>query len=307
MQNSSYELTFTQVLLLVIERKWAILISVIIGCLVSVVVAINTPNIYRASILSIPTEESKSGGLAAIAGQLGGLANMAGINLGSGSQEKLTIAMETLKSRAFLTKVIDENNWKHLIIGPNGWDYQKNALTYDTSIYDPVSQKWVRDVSFPQQVEPTLQEVHRYFIDHNLRVIKNLETGTVELSVKHYSPQVARQMVELIFVEINEFIRQKEISEAERSIEYLTKKSDDVSLSDMKAVFYELIEQQLQTVMLANVREEFFFQTIEPAVTPEMKSSPNRPLIVVLGCALGVFFGLMYCLLSAVLASFRKS
>ena len=43
--------------------------------------------------------------------------------------------------------------------------------------------------------------------------------------------------------------------------------------------------------MLANVREEYAFKIIDPAVVPDMRSKPQRRKIVILGLLLGVVFG----------------
>jgi hypothetical protein len=50
----------------------------------------------------------------------------------------------------------------------------------------------------------------------------------------------------------------------------------------LKTVFYQLIEEQMKTVMLANITDEYFLQTIDPAVVPEESESPKRALMLVL-------------------------
>jgi capsular polysaccharide biosynthesis protein len=52
-------------------------------------------------------------------------------------------------------------------------------------------------------------------------------------------------------------------------------------------VFYQLIEQQTKTIMLAEVSLEYVLKTIDPANAPEEKAKPKRALIVVLGTMLG--------------------
>jgi len=58
-------------------------------------------------------------------------------------------------------------------------------------------------------------------------------------------------------------------------------------------VIYNLIESQIQTLMLANARDEYAFTVVDPAVAPETRTSPRRKLIVLSGGALGVFFGVL--------------
>ena len=49
--------------------------------------------------------------------------------------------------------------------------------------------------------------------------------------------------------------------------------------------------------MLAEVRPEYVFKTIDPAVAPEVKSKPNRALICVLGVLLGGMLGVVIVLI----------
>jgi LPS O-antigen subunit length determinant protein (WzzB/FepE family) len=55
----------------------------------------------------------------------------------------------------------------------------------------------------------------------------------------------------------------------------------------MQTVFYQLIEEQTKTIMLAEVSQEYVLKTIDPANAPEEKAKPKRALIVVLGTMLG--------------------
>ena len=63
--------------------KLLIIIISAIFAISSIFYAINQPNIYKATTLLSPTsEQGGAGGLAKMAGQFGGLASLAGINLG---------------------------------------------------------------------------------------------------------------------------------------------------------------------------------------------------------------------------------
>ena len=63
-------------------------------------------------------------------------------------------------------------------------------------------------------------------------------------------------------------------------------------------MFYELMQSQTQTIMLARARfrVEYIFKVIDPPVVPEEKEQPKRSQIVFLGVFLGMFFG-VFCLL----------
>ena len=77
------------------------------------------------------------------------------------------------------------------------------------------------------------------------------------------------------------------MAEAEKSIQYLKQQIANTSLADLQVMFFELIQSQTETVMLAEVRPEYVFKTIDPAVVPELKSKPRRAIICILGTLLG--------------------
>jgi len=82
-------------------------------------------------------------------------------------------------------------------------------------------------------------------------------------------------------------------AEAQQSIDYLTDQLEKTQVVALERVFYSLIEEQMQTLMLANSRTEYLFKTIDPAIAPERKSQPSRALICVLGTLLGGMLGVL--------------
>ncbi|WP_306462760.1 GNVR domain-containing protein, partial [Klebsiella pneumoniae] len=72
----------------------------------------------------------------------------------------------------------------------------------------------------------------------------------------------------------------------------------------IRTVLYKLIEEQAKTIMFAEVRDEYVFKTIDPALAPEEKAKPKRALICVLGTLLGGMLGVAIVL---VRFAFRKA
>ena len=115
------------------------------------------------------------------------------------------------------------------------------------------------------------------------------------MSIDHQSPIVAAQWVNWLVEDVNAAVKAQDVSEAEKSIEYLKQQVANTSLADLQAMFFELIQSQTETVMLAEVRPEYVFKTIDPAVVPEEKSKPSRALICVLGTAVRWDVGCGHC------------
>ncbi|WP_105258048.1 Wzz/FepE/Etk N-terminal domain-containing protein [Pseudoalteromonas sp. T1lg88] len=281
------EIDLKELFLALWQGKWIIIGTTIFAAVISVVYALSLPNIYKSEALLAPAEDNQSGGLSALAGQFGGLASLAGVNLGSGSADKTTIALELLKSRSFIGEFVKEHNLKPMIMAAIGWDQASNKILYDPEVYDAEKGVWVREVRASKQAEPSLLEVHYKFTKQFLNVTQDKDTGLVKISVKHYSPVAAKELTDKLIEQLNNTMRANDIADADNSIEYLNNALLETSIADMQKVFYQLIEQQQQTKMLASVRIEYALKTIDPAVVSENKSEPNRALVVVIFVLLG--------------------
>ena len=284
------------------QGKWWIIAITFVFAVGSVIYSLSLPNIYKSEATLAPTEEASGGGLSQMAGQLGGLASLAGVNLGGGNTDKTTIALEILKSRAFIKGFVEKYDILPELMAVEEWN-RGSGVVFNNELYNPDTKEWVREVEPPKQPEPSSWEYVKVFRPGVLEVSKDDTTGLVTIAVNHQSPEVAEQWVVWLIEEINNHMRERDIQEAQRSLEYLDKELQSTSLSDMQQVFYQLIEKQTQTIMLANVRPEYIFQTLDPAVVPEQKAKPSRALICIIGTFLGGFLSVGFVLVRNI---FRK-
>jgi LPS O-antigen subunit length determinant protein (WzzB/FepE family) len=97
--------------------------------------------------------------------------------------------------------------------------------------------------------------------------------------------------------DLNEFMRVQDQKEAQASIDYLKEQLEDIQVTTMETVFYQLIEEQTKNMMLTQVKAEYALKTIDPAQVPEEKAGPKRALIVVLGTMLGGLFSVLLILI----------
>jgi len=120
-----------------------------------------------------------------------------------------------------------------------------------------------------------------------ISVSQDKTTGLISLSVEHFSPHVAKKWVDTLVKAINEHIKKQDREEAAKSIAYLNKKIKETNIADMQSVFYQLVEEQTKTLMLAEVSDEYVLKTLSPAKVAEERAKPKRALICVLGTMLG--------------------
>lgn len=258
--------------------------------LLSVIISLSLPNVYTANTLLSPAEQS-AGGLSSLMSQYGGLASLAGLSLPSGGDaSKAQLGMQLMQSRAFISDFVTRRELLPDLMAVESWNVQTNKTAYDPDIYDDSNNVWTREIEAPLLPKPSDQEAFKAFTEI-LAISEDPQTGFVSVSIEHQSPYTAAQWLEWLIEDVNTAVKTQDVSEATRSIKYLKQQVANTSLAELQAMFFELIQSQTETVMLAEVRPEYVFKTIDPAVAPEEKSGPNRALICILGTIVGGLLG----------------
>lgn len=281
--------------------KWIIIAFTIIFAAAGVAYALYKPDIYQASALLAPAQDDAGG---RIGGQLSGLASLAGVNLGGGDANKTVIAKETLQSRAFLTDFVHRHNLAVPLMATKAWNMNAGEWIFDEDIYDASAQQWLNDENGQSQ-KPTDWDLVKQF-RNQLSVSENKDNGMLTVSFKSLSPVAAKNWVEKLVHDINEHMRAQDVQEAEASIAYLEDKLRQTNIAGMQQVFYQLIEQETRTVMLANAQREYVFKTVDPAVVPQEKSEPKRALIAIVATMLGGMLGVFAVFVMAFIRSGKE-
>ena len=275
--------------------KWVIGGLAILAAIVALIIALTSPNVYKAEALLSPNHQDRAGGLAGLASQYSGFAGLAGIDFRAGPTDKTTLAIQVLRSGQFISNFVQRHDLLVPLMAGEGWDPESGKVLIDKDDYDQSAKQWVRKVKAPKTPVPSMQEAREAYLDI-VDVSQDKDTGFVSISVEHYSPLIAQAWVELLVSDINKTILDQDVTEAESAIAFLRKQIESTSLSEMQAVFFNLIEDQMKTVMLANATPEYVFRTIDPAVVPEKKIRPRRSLLVAAGFIAGLFTGVLFWL-----------
>jgi uncharacterized protein involved in exopolysaccharide biosynthesis len=274
-------------------KRW-IIGTTFIAAVISVAVALWLPNIYRAE--AVLAADEGGGALSSLAAQYGGLASLAGISLPTDSSSEKAVGIETLKSRQFVIDFIERRNILPELMAAKRYSWETGELSYDKNIYDFSTQTWTRKAKAPYQPKPSPLEAYEEFMEI-YAVNEDRETGFVTISIEHPSPVLVQQWVTWLVEDINEKMMTKATNEAQQSIDFLNEQLKKTQVVALQDVFYSLIEEQTKTIMLAKVRQEYLFETIDPAVAPEEEVKPMRALICIVGTFLGGLFSAIAVLL----------
>ncbi len=267
----------------------------------SLIYSLSMPNQYKAIALLAPASED--GGLSDTLGQLGGLASLAGVNIGGSEGSESQIAQEIMKSWSFLEGFIADNDIAVEIYAAEGWSKGSNELKINQNVYDSEEEEWLIEDDSGVVGPPSSWKLYEEFSER-VEVSEDKKTGFVSVSIEYYSPQIAKQWLDLYISAINKNMQMRQIKKVSNNISYLEAQIDKTAIAEMQEVFYTLIAEQTKDKMVAEASPEYAFVAVSPSMVPEEKSQPQRALILILGTLLG---GMLSVLFLSVMHYTRKS
>ena len=295
------EITLRELAAVIWFNKTFIVTFTTFAALASVLYSLSLTNIYTAQTLIAPTTSiSSSSSLS----QFGSLASMAGINLPQGGgKNQLEVALNLVKSKKLLDRLMLYESFLPDLLAAKSWNMQTNTITYDPALYDKKNNQWVRKVSLPFKQIPSSQEAIKKFsglisISQDTRTagLGRTRTHLLTLNVDHLSPVVAQQWSLWIVKEINAILANMQIMKSQASIDYLNSQIKITPYSELRTMFYKLIQESTQSMMLAEVNPEYVLTTIDPPVIAEMKSRPQRSSICIAGTLMGGILSILIIL-----------
>lgn len=251
-----------------VEAMWSArwLVAMITGlttllCLVYVLVA--TPWFRAEVVLVAANNKDLPGGLA----QFGGLASLAGINLGTqaGTEE----AVAVLKSREFVHDFIVEKNLLTVLFADE---------------WDATAKKWKKQDPLDQ---PDIRDAVDYFDKDVRSVDEDKKSGVVVLGITWKDPNAAAEWANALATRVNDRLRGRAQALAERNISYLESEIANTNVVTMQQSIGRVLEAEMQKLLMARGNEEFAFKVVDRAVPPKEHARPKRLLVVLAGFMAG--------------------
>lgn len=253
------------------RHKLTLAICIVIFIAGSIVLAFTLTPMYRSEIVVLPADSSNGTG---DLGQLGGLASLAGINIGGGGK-KSDEALEYLRSRIFTAGFIQRHSLMPILFAKQ---------------WDPARNQW-RQVADA----PTIAEGVSKFSKKVRQIAEDKRTGVVTVSIIWSDRVAAAEWANLLIAESDKALRDRAIAEHGRSLEYLKAEAAQTSTVETGTAISRLMETELKNTMVARTRDAYAFRVLDPAVVadPRDRDSPNKPLIVMMGASLGFAVGVI--------------
>jgi len=269
------------------KHKKLILIIVAISVLGAVIFSLRLPPIYEARSLIVPaTQQMHERGISLFAAEFG---------ISLPTPPNFAELMGLLKSNILMEKVIERYNLLPVLIEK---DFKKDSIKKEGPIdkINKIKENGIIYLKDIFNVRETRQEIDKMWIGiRSLQDIFNVKhnqrEGLIELTVRYKDPQKAADILNYILTELTDYMSGEAKRVAETNKKYLESLIDKNSDPLIKQKIYSLIAQQIETSMMAEVKENLAFKVIDPPKVPDKRIGPNRRRNVMLSFVVSLFAG----------------
>lgn len=290
------EIDLKELFNVLLDAKWVIISFTLFVSTIGVIYSLLLPNIYESKAILVPANQSSS-----VSGALGGysgLAGLAGISLPQGSDEANSVqAIQKIETLSFFENNILANIFLPDLLAVKSWDFQSNQIMYDEKIYNINTNSWIKDYSYLKRQTPSAQESFVVFIGKHFSLSQDKKTGFINLSMKHQSPVLAMQWIELVVNEVNNYYREKDKAESEKAVIFLNQQISKTALSEIKQVLAQLLQEEIKKLALIEANQFYVFDYIDPPAVMEKKSEPRRAFICIISALLGGILSILFVLI----------
>ena len=229
--------------------------------------------------------------------QYGDLASLAGVSIGGGSEDLTAYAVALLQSNSFAEKLMNIDGVKVNLMAAKKYNFENQEIIIDASIYDKSNNEWVRNPPYKRSIIPSALEIYEEVLKDDLKVSLDRRSGFIEVTFTHISPVFARDFLNLILKQANELKRKNDYEEASKALYFLEENLKTTNQKELRDSLTKLIESQLQTLMLVDIREDYLLSAIEQPYLPEEEIFPPKVLLTFIGLFLGFISMFMYLII----------
>jgi uncharacterized protein involved in exopolysaccharide biosynthesis len=246
--------------------RWTVVAVALAFAAAGIAYAVLGTRWYRAEVLMVP---AKDRGMDGLMSQFGGLASLAGINLGASDDAE---PMAVLKSRGFVQGFIEEHKLETVLLA-HKWDAARGTWKGD-------EEKW-----------PDIRDAVDFFDRKVRRVVEDRKTGVITLAVEWKDPAAAAQWANALAARLNDRMRSRAIAESTENVRYLKQEIATNDLVALQQPMGKLLELELQQLMLARNNKQYSFRIVDTARVPKKPVRPQKVAVVAISLLLGALFG----------------
>ena len=143
-------------------------------------------------------------------------------------------------------------------------------------------------------------------LDDILTINFNQKENAISISAQYKDPILAANFVRYTLEELNELMSSEAKRVAETNKKYLESQIEKTLDPFIRTKIYSMIAQQIETSMMAEVKENFAFKIIDPPRVPDKRIKPKRTQMVLISFVVSLFLGIFAAFSMEYIDNFRN-
>ena len=301
-EKSGDEIDLVYIISRVIWKQRKLIGGIVVATVFAVaIISLFQTNIYQAKAVIMPVGAKDSGsnaGLMALAQQFGGVAGITTQGAASGFE-----IVGLLKSNVLREKIIQQYNLMPVLFYKK-WDASRQTWKKESETglnFNSIYPAWLRVFFSPALPngapikDPDIPDTWDALrlLEDIVAIRQDNKQSTITISVEFRDPVRAAKIVDFFLTTLTNYMSSEAKRVAVINRKYLEEQLGSTSDPFIRQKTYNLIAQQIETAMMAGVKENFAFKVIDPPLAPDRKIRPKHTQMVALAFFASLFIGIL--------------
>lgn len=252
------EINLLDIIKVLFKHKRLIMLFVLVTVIATTIASFFMTKVYESKTIIAPIQAEDHSGMSVVAVQFGIAAPQA-----SNASEIVGL----LKSNVLMQKILEKHNLYNVLLTQS----ESNKMGENEKIWTGI----------------------RILKEDILKVTENKKDNMITVSAQYNDPKIAEKIANATIRELTEHMSGEAKRVAETNKMYLESQINTTSDPYIRTNIYNLIARQIQTAMLAEVKENFAFKVIDPPRVPFKKIKPKRAQMVIIAFVVSLFLGIL--------------
>ncbi len=234
------------------------LICYIVGIVVAVTIIVSllmTPVFEAKAVIAPATKNGETSGTSLVAAQFG---------ISVPTSSNMSEIVNLLKSNILMEKIIKKHNLLTVFF----------------------KEKKLRGKSDSQNTWKGIR-----YLQNVLTIRPNQKDNSIQVSMQFKDPKTAADIINYTLLELTDHMSNEARRVAETNKQYLESQIEKTADPFIRTKIYSLIAQQIETAMMAEVKENFAFKILDPPRVPDKKIKPKKTQMVIIAFLVALFLG----------------
>lgn len=293
--NKNYdEIDLIELLQFLWSKKLKIVGVTLLSTLIAAAVVFSLPNLYRSKVVisgagnianDWRTGLSNDVDFALDVDKVSSIALLNSLNKSLNLSKEIQESVAVLNSQDFAEMFLKKNDLTAAVFAAKGWNQDLKTFKYSDEYYDVKNDSWEK--------QPQKYKVYKAYLD-GLETKEVKGSQLVEISFKSYSPEKAKEIVELLVKDLDLYIKQQDIQKVGKEIANFEQKVNAISDLQLKAKIEQVIREKKESLLMIELAQEYAIKKITFAKVNDKAVSPKRPLIIFICGMLALLLSLVY-------------